>query len=321
VLTGISVLLAGTIAVALAVTHATRAASAATCTDLCVSVQAATGTVAPGQTASFAIQLAPASALEQVAAQISLTAGTSSPGFPAPTFTSCDAGAGTQTCTLSGLQAGQATTLQAQVAVPGSAPAGDTATLTATVTWSILGVAGTSSATASATVEVATPTPTPPVSTPPTSPSPGGSHPGSPSPGGGHTGSPSPGGGHQARPSPGRHRSGQRPGSPPGSSRLTALGLSRLPPLLATDRPAPVVNPDGLFPRIYPAPPSGADRSRRPAKAARARYRPSAVADSLPLSLRQVDAQLAGLGALALGVAMAVVRVPLRRRRIPSGDQ
>jgi hypothetical protein len=253
-------------------------------TEACVSVQATPGTAAPGQAASFGIQVSPVGALDQVTVQIAVTT-PGSPDFPAPTFTSCGDGDGTQTCTVGALQAGQASDMTAQVLVPASAANGDTAALSATVTWSVLGVVGTGSVTGSATVEVAAPPATSPTS--PTSPA-------------------------SAHPNP--SATGGRP-RPQGSatSGLGDMPVPHLPPLLSRAGAERTVNPGGLFPTIYPAPVSPGAAGTTLAHAKPARYHATTAADVLPLSARQVGAQIAGLIVLAAAVAAALVRVQLRR--------
>lgn len=315
---GISVAGAGTAAVALAATHsASGPALAAQCRNLCVSVQTA-GTAVPGQAVWFGIHISPVSLLENVTVRISV-ASSQPPAFSVPTFTSCPSGGGTRICTVGLLQAGQATELQAQAIVPGSAPGGDMATLSATATSAILGVIGTGSATGSATVSVVrsqpsppptrhpSPPPSPHPSPPPSSPSTGGGQPG-PSPGGRH---PSPGGFGLRPPAPGPD--GLTLGTSPGS-----LALGTMPPPgedLSGIGAYP--NPGGLFPLISPMPASPGPGASGQARTARLRYRTTAVADVLPLSMRQLGFQIAALIALAAGVALAVVRIPLRRRRVP----
>jgi hypothetical protein len=306
-LAGASVLGAAATAAALAGLHtAAWGASVEQCAQLCVSVQVATGTAAPGQTVPFSIQISPASPLDEVAAKIAVASNAGSPGFPAPTFTSCGDGDGTHTCTVGLLQADQTTDLRAQVLVPGNAHGGSTATLSVTVTWSLLGLIGTGSATAAGTVEIVAPPPTsspppsspPPSSPPPSSPPPVGTHPTAP-PRRGHSDSPGSGGGGS---------------SPGGQHQSTALATS-LPgfrpgvtPLLSAGGSVSAADPAGLFPMIYPLP-SSAHRK----KISRGAYRATAVADVLPLSIRQLDTEVAGLIVLAFGVVLAVVRVPLRQ--------
>jgi hypothetical protein len=299
-----------------------------------VSVQAVASTVAPGQAARFIIQISPASVLDEATVQISVSS-SGRPGFPVPTFTSCADGYGTQTCTVGLLQAGQATELQAQTVAPGSAPAGDRVTLSATVSWAVLGIIGAGSATGAATASVAgappPPVRTPPVRTPPPSPPPhsppprsppppGGRHPGPPSPGGRHSGSPSPDARSGGRPQ--GYRAGGRPAAGgPGAAgtrlgaRLGTLTLRRMP-LPGAEGGGASVSPAGLFPAIHPSPLPAGPRGSRRAKAVPApgRYRATAVADTVPLTWRQLSAQVAGLIALAAGILIAVVLVPLRRR-------
>lgn len=68
-------------------------------------------------------------------------------------------------------------------------------------------------------------------------------------------------------------------------------------------------NPGSLFPLITPLPASPGPGSSHLG------YHTTAVADVLPLSMRQVGNQVAALVALAAGVAIAVVRMPSLRRR------
>lgn len=328
VLAGISVIGAGT-AAALAGTHASaRRAPLAQCDNLCVSVQALTGTVTPGQAASFGIHISPSSPLDKVTVQISLIS-SGSPSFPAPTFTSCGDGGGTQTCTVGLLQAGQATDLGASARVPGTAPGGERATLAVTVSWDLLGLIGTGSATGSATIDVAgiqpSPTPTPHPSTT----SPGGGHPspttsssghpGSPSPGGsspggGHLGTPSsglPGGGLSGVPGPIGLGLGLGPDPDPDPDPLS-LGLGAVPTVGGTGMGGSY---SGLFPLITPLPTAAEPGQPRHAATGHTVYRATAAADILPLNMWQLGIQTGGLIVLALGITFAVVRIPLRRRR------
>jgi hypothetical protein len=318
---GTTVASAGPVAVAVAAARpAPRPVLPADCRELCVSVQAA-GTAAPGQVVSFGVRISPVSLLDNVTVRIS-AASAQPPAFPAATFTSCPSGGGTGTCTVGVLQAGQATELQAQVIVPGSAPGGDTATLSATATAAILGIIRTASATGSATVSVVRSQPSPPPSPhpspppsrspspPPSSPSTGGGQPGPRSGGGRH---PSPGGSGGRLPAPGPD--GFVLGTSPGQ---LALGLAP-PPRNGLAGIGAYPNPGGLFPLVSPLPaaPDPGPSGRPKAAATHLRYHTTTVADVLPLSLRQVGYQIAALIALAIGVALAVVRIPLRKRRAP----
>jgi hypothetical protein len=291
-----SVLSAGTAAAALAGTHSVaRHALAARCKSICVRVQAA-GTSASGQAVSFGIRISPVSLLDDVTVRISV-APSQPPAFSAPAFTSCPSGEGTQICTVGVLQAGQATELKARIFVPGSAPGGDMATLSATATGALLGVIGTGSATGSATVSVIRSPPTSPSSPPPSSPSPGGRHP-SPGEPGGRPPAPGPDGLRL-----GAGFGGLAPGAaPPLSDDIGGI--------------APYSNPASLFPLISPSTASGPGRSRQ-ARAAHLSYRATAVSGALPLSIRQVYGQIAALIALAIGIVVAVVRVESRRRQRP----
>ena len=105
---------------------------------------------------------------------------------------------------------------------------------------------------------------------------------------------------------------------PSGSELGTGLGgsspLSGLPPLTGVDNSGSSGNPGNLFPTISPSTsPSGPAGS--PTATPHARYHPTTVADILPLNTRQVGSQLVGLIVLAIGIAIAVVRVSLRKPR------
>jgi hypothetical protein len=289
-----SVLGTGTAAAALAGTHsAARHALAARCRNICVRVQAA-GTSASGQAVSFGIHLSPVSLLDDVTVRISV-APSQPPAFSAPAFTSCPSGEGTQICTVGVLRAGQATELKARIFVPGSAPGGDTATLSATATGAILGVIGTGSATGSATVSVIRSPPTPRPSPPQSSPSPGG-----------------------RRPSPGEP-GGRPPAAWPDDSRLgvgfEGLAPGAVPPLSGDiGGTTPYANPASLFPLISPSPTATGPGH---ARAAHLLYRATAESGALPLSMRQVYGQIAALIALVIGIVVAVVRVKFRRHQRP----
>lgn len=292
--------------------------------ELCVSVQPVTSTVEPGQAALYNVRVwrVGLAAAGDVTVRISVTSRSSSPGFPAPVFTGCGMGNGTQTCAVGVLGAGQAAPLQAQVPVPGSAPAGDAVTLSAAVTGTLLGVISVGSVTGTATVDVVTGAPSPPPSTQPSSPPPRSGHPSSPPPGGGHPGSPSSGGGHSSSPSSGGGPHG------PGSARSPlGIGLGGTPavgnePLSpGSGGSGPGVNPVGLFPVIYPSPsPSGSGRSQL-SGTADGRYHAMSVPGILPLSIRQATIQVAGLIVLDLGIIAAIARVSLRQPRAPQGKQ
>ncbi len=266
-----------------------------------MSVQATASTVEPGQTAQYTMNVEPTGGLaDDVTVQISVTPS----GFPAPAFTVCGPGDGSSTCQLGRLQANHTTELQAQVSVPKSATSGETVTLTATATGAAKGASSAGSVSRNAGVQVVAP--------PPTSPSPKKNHSSS---GHGHHH------GHSSSGHSGGSGSGDGVGTneqPSGSELGTGLGgsspLSGLPPLTGIDSSGSSANPGNLFPTISPSTgPSGLAGS--PTATPHVPYHATSVADILPLNTRQVGSQLAGLIVLAIGIAIAVVRVSLRKPR------
>jgi hypothetical protein len=99
----------------------------------------------------------------------------------------------------------------------------------------------------------------------------------------------------------------------PGSSSTSPMAVGDLPYLSGTagSTVSPGGNASGLFPALNPsATPEGSRATSQ-----RANARP--VADTsalLPLGASVVDAQLAGLGALAVGFILAVTRLSVRKR-------
>jgi hypothetical protein len=268
-----------------------------------VSAQATATTVEPGQTAQYTMNVEPTGGVaDDVTVQISVTPS----GFPAPAFSVCGSGDGSSTCQLGKLQADHPTELAAQVSVPKTATSGETVTLTATATGAAPGASSAGSVSGIAGVRVVAPPP-------PTTPSPKPTHHSS---GHGH---------HHGHSSSGHSGGGSGSGGgvgtneqPSGSELGTGLGgsspLSGLPPLTGVDNSGSSGNPGNRFPTISPSTsPSGPAGS--PTATAHARYHPTTVADILPLNTRQVGSQLAGLIVLAIGIAIAVVRVSLRKPR------
>src|SRR5262249_52773758 len=134
-----------------------------------------------------------------------------SPGsFPAPTFTVCGSGDGTQTCTLGSMAAKQTAQVQAQDAVPSGAASGGSVTLPARVTGVASGATTQGWASGIASVGVAAPPHTPPT-TPAKSRGTSSS---------GHTSN----SGHQGGSSGGHSGSGGSGGSGQGSSQNAGLG-------------------------------------------------------------------------------------------------
>jgi hypothetical protein len=274
--------------------------------EICVSVEAATTSVRPGQGALYKISVWPTGgAADDVTVQISATAGQPSPSLPAPTFTYCGVGAGSQTCTVGTMRVNQATQLQAQIAVPSSAPSGDTATLVATVTAAAPGATTTGSITGSATAAVVAPPPTSPTPTPTPTPTKTPTHKH------GHTGG-----------SSGNNGSGSSLGTSTGNN--FPLGNVTLPGMTGGNGIENSINgqnPSGLFPTIGPssgAPASGSAQGNNGTKT-HAPYRARTVADVLPLNSGQLSSQAAGLIVLGIGIILVFARISLRRQRPTEG--
>ena len=263
-------------------------------TQLCVTVQATENSVEVGHTAAFQIKVWPiGGSVTSVAVKIAANS-----GFPAATFTTCGVGDGTATCSVGGLDENQATQLDAQMSVPSNATTSAAATLAATASGTATGATSGDSVSTSAEVTV-TPVPKPP----PTKHHSGG--------GGGKSSSGSGGG------------SGS---SGSGSTQDLGLGLGgggttpSTPQLNLTN---PTGNgsegdPSGLFPTIGPS--SSPSPSSHGSKSLSGPYKPTTVADVLPLNTSQVGSQVAGLVVLAIGIVIAVARVSLRKPKAATKD-
>jgi hypothetical protein len=295
------------------------AAASPAATQLCVTVTAVTSSVQPGHPAQYTIKVQPTGGgATDVTVQVSASPGS----FPAPTFTVCGSGDGTQTCTLGAMSAGHSTEVQAQDAVPSSASSGDSVTLTAKVTGVAKGATTQGSVSGIASVSVVAPPPTSPRPTDSSSSSPtdhNHNHGGGGGGGGGGSGSHSGGSGAG-------QGSGQDSGV--GTNSDTGLGTKlgftpgdfsstgSLDPLSGLSGAGSGADPSSLFPTISPSPgASGTGGSSPASSAGRAPYHPTSVADVLPLNTGQVGGQIAGLIVLALGVIIAVVRVSVRKPR------
>jgi hypothetical protein len=293
------------------------AAASPAATQLCVTVTAVTSSVQPGHPAQYTIKVQPTGgAATDVTVQVSASPGS----FPAPTFTVCGSGDGTQTCTLGAMSAGHSTEVQAQDAVPSGASSGDSVTLTAKVTGVAKGATTQGSVSGIASVSVVAP--------PPTSPGPKKSSstdpPGGNTHGHGHGSGGGGSGGHS-----GGSGSGQNTGADNGVGTNSDTGLGTklgftgdfsstgsLDPLSGLSGTGSGADPSSLFPTISPSPgASGTGGSSPASSAGRAPYHPTSVADVLPLNTGQVGGQIAGLIVLALGVIIAVVRVSVRKPR------
>lgn len=284
------------------------AAAASSATQLCVTVTAVTGTVQPGQPAQYKIDVEPTGG---AATDVTVQVSASPSSFPAPTFTVCGAGDGTQTCTLGAMKANNPTELQAQDAVPSSASDGSV-TLTAKVTGVASGATTQGSVSGTALVRVVAPPPTTPT-TPSKSPSP---TPTSSKHSHHHNSGSS---GHS-----GGSGSGQNSGSGTNSDNGLGTGLgpgttspgSYLAPLTGLSGTGSGSDPSGLFPTINPSPSaSGTGSAPGATSGGHDPYHPTAVADVLPLNNGLVGGQVAGLVVLAAGIIIAVVRVSVRKPR------
>jgi hypothetical protein len=281
----------------------------ATPTDLCVTVAAQASAMDSGQNAYYSITVNPkGNTADNVTVQISSFASKSSPAVPAPAFTVCGNGDGSAVCTLGTMHAGQTTQLQAKIAIPSSAPSGDTITLSAKVSGAAPGASSTGSVTGSASTSAIAPSPTP-TKTHTSSPSPSPSN----TSGSGHHHS-----GGSGNNSGSGNGNGSGTGGFPGTTGNT-YPLAGLPPL-TTSGTSPLgslgslssSNPGGLFPTISPSSgttPSTAttgNKSHDP-------YKATTVADVLPLNTGQLSTQVAGLIVLALGIVLVFARVTLRK--------
>ena len=267
------------------------------------SVTAAQSTVQPGATVLFRIS-AWASPSENGTVTVTATPSKSTPAIAAPTFT---VGCPSRTsCDLKPLPTKQPTTpdVEAQVAVPKSAPSGEKITFTAKVTADgNPKMVTTKVATVTVKAAPTSPTPKPTTSKPhTTSPSSGAGK-------GGSSGTTAAGG--TASLGAGVIGSTYSLGSslPIGSLPLVNAGV----PGISTTIPAGSAS--NLFPQISPsaapspAPGPPADPARRTA--------PVADSSTIPLSLgsSEFGAQILGLIVLLLGVAIAVTRISLRKTR------
>lgn len=266
-----------------------------TTAEICVSVDAVTTSVHPGDEALYKISVWPQGGeVGDVTAQIMSLSGETSPALPAPTFTYCGVGAGTAVCSLGGMRLNQASELQAEIAVPKSAPAGDTVTLAVKVTAAANGATSVGEVDGSGTVSVIAV---------PKSPSPTPTHK--------HTSS-----GHSGN--------GSGVGTNEGDGG-TEPELGNLPSVSGQSGGGGVgtttQDPSGLFPTIEPTsgPPNAGQLSQQAAKK-HTKYRPTTVADTLPLNGGQVNGQIAGLIVLGLGLILVFARISLRRPKAAEKD-
>lgn len=281
-------------------------------TTLCVAVSAQASSVKSGQDAYYSITVnAKGDTADNVTVQISASSSASSPGAGTPQFTVCGSGDGGQTCTLGTMSVGQSTQLQGKIAIPASAPTGETFTLSAKVTGEAPNATTTGSVTGSASASAQAPKPSPTPTNTHTSSPPGNHH---------HSGS-----GHHHSGGGSNSGSGNGTGSN-GSAGTTGNTnpLAGLPPLSTAGGSNPLLgtssgDPGGLFPTINPS--SGATvppASSTGSKPQQRPYKASTVADVLPLNQGQVSAQVAGLIVLGIGIILVFARISLRR---PKGSE
>jgi hypothetical protein len=263
-------------------------------TSLCVTVTAQASSVNSGSNALYGITVKPKGGKAgDVTVQIS-----ASPSSSTPAFTVCGKETNKQTCSLGTMSKGQATALQAEIAVPSKASTGEAFTLSATVSGAAPGATTSGSVTGSATVSAVAPTPTP--SKTHTSPPP--SH--------HHTGS-------------GHHHSGGNSGSNSNSADNGSSGttgntnpLAGLPPLTSADGGStnpPGSNPSGLFPTISPSSSATPGTAGSTSSKTQRPYRATTVADVLPLNPDQLSTQVAALVVLGIGIILVFARISLRR--------
>ena len=299
------------------------AAAAPAATQLCVTVTAAANSVQPGHPAAYTIDVEPTGgAATDVTVQIS-----ASGSFPAPTFTVCGSGDGTQTCTLGAMAANKTAEMQAQDAVPSGASSGGSVTLTAKVTGVASGATTQGSVSGIASVGIAAPPPAHHTTKPSGSSPSGNSHNGQPNGGsGGRSGG---GGGPGSNNGSGQDSGlGTNLGNGLGNGLGTGLGsklgfspgvtssTSNLDPLSGLGGTGSGADPSSLFPTINPSPSPSGTGGTPPATADKhAPYHPTSVADVLPLNTGQMGGQVAGLVVLAAGIIIAVVRVSVRKPR------
>jgi hypothetical protein len=268
----------------------------ASITQLCVTVQGTADSVEVGHDAQYQVTVW---ALGGTATGVAVQASTSPATLPAAVFTICGDGDGSAKCTIGDLNANQQIQLAAEISVPTDASTSAAATMAAEVTGTATGA--TSGGVVSAAAEVGlTPVPPPPHHTGSGSGGGGGKHSG----GGSGSGS-------------GSNGLGSGLGTGVGTGTTTTTTTPETEPTLANPSGnGSVGDPSGLFPTINP---STASKSGSHPKSLSGPYRPSTVADVLPLNTSQVGSQVAGLVVLAIGIIIAIARVSLRKPKVTTG--
>lgn len=278
-------------------------------TTLCVTVAAQASSVNSGQDAYYTITVHPTgNTADDVTVQLSAYSSDSSPGPGTPAFTVCGNGDGTQTCTLGTMHTSQSTQLQAEIAIPSSAPTGETFTLSAKVTGAAPNATTSGSVTGSAASSAEAPAPKS------SSPSPSSSGHHSSGSGQHHSGS-----GTNSGSGGGSGSNGSGSNGSSGTNRNTDP-LAGLPPLTTSGGSNPLLgtgtdtgNAGGLFPTISPSSgasvPPAAGTGSKPQRP----YKATTVADVLPLNPSQLSTQVAGLVVLGIGIILVFARISLRR--------
>jgi hypothetical protein len=256
-------------------------------------VQGTADSVEVGHDAQFQVTVWP---LGGEAEGITVQVSSSTDSLPAATFTTCGDGDGSATCTVGDLNANQSTQLDAQISVPSDASTSAAATLAAEVTGTATGATTSGSVSSAAQTSLTKPPP------PPTKHHSGGS--GSGGSGGSGSGSGS-----------GNDNSDLGSGLGTGTGTGTGDTTPETEPTLSNPSGnGSVGDPSGLFPTINPGAKKGSH-----SKALSGPYKPSTVADVLPLNTSQVGSQVAGLVVLAIGIIIAIARVSLRKPKPTTG--
>jgi hypothetical protein len=264
-------------------------------TQLCVTVQGTADSVEVGHDAQFEVTVWP---LGGTADGITVQSSTAPSSLPGATFTTCGSGDGTATCTVGDLNANQQTQLLAQIAVPSDASTSVAATLAADVTGTAVGASSSGSVSAAAQTDLTSPPTTPP------------HHGGSGSSGSGHSSTSHSGSGGSGS-GTSTDNLGDGLGSGSGGDTTGDTTPQTEPTLSNPSGTGSVGNPSGLFPTINPS--GSSSGGSHGARTLSGPYKPSTVADVLPLNTSQVGSQVAGLVVLAIGIVIAIARVSLRK--------
>jgi hypothetical protein len=282
----------------------------ATQVSLCVSVAGAHSSTQRGHAAQWTVSAwtTGGNVPDATIRLLATPASGGAPGFSA----GCGDGDGTSACDLGPVDANSAPRqLQAQLTVPVTATTVKSLSLTATGSAAHLTKDPQASGTVSITAPASTTAPpnpathAPPTQAPPTqAPATPASAPPAPAP-------PNPAVQDPAAQDPGAQSLANEPAPVTVTSPLPVGSLPGIPAV------SPTVNPGGnaasLFPKLNPA--RSKDQSQSSKKA---HTRPVADTSALPEGDAVINAQLAGLAALAVAFALAVTRLTIRRRPTPT---